>query len=325
MNFLGIKVLGSGAYVPTSILSNKQLESIVETSDEWIKARTGIKNRHIATTENTVELAYQSAKQAIEHANIDPTEIGLIIVATFTPEQLTPSTACLVQAKLGLNDVKMIAFDLNAACSGFVFAMSVANQFLKSGAIKKALIIGAEVLSKIMDWDDRNTCVLFGDGAGAVVVEYDQDTTESFYLNSSGDERGVLTTTPIAVVNPLTDNQAEPIHFQMNGQEVFKFAIHAIKETIMELLEQANLTIDEINLIIPHQANKRIIDKVVKDLKVPSEKFFLNLDNYGNTSAASIPIALKEAIDTRHIKSGDKIMLIGFGGGKTWGGCMISL
>lgn len=325
MSFLGIKVLGSGAHVPTSILTNQQLESIVETSDEWITTRTGINKRHIVTTENTVELAYQAAKQAIEHANIDPTEIGLIIVATFTPEQLTPSTACLVQAKLGLNDIKMIAFDLNAACSGFVYSMTVANQFLQSGTIKKALIIGAEVLSKIMDWNDRNTCVLFGDGAGAVVVEYDQETPESFYLNSSGDEQGVLATTPIPVVNPLTDNKVEPIHFQMNGQETFKFAIHAIKETMTDLLTQSNLTMDEINLIIPHQANKRIIDKVVKDLKVPSEKFFLNLANYGNTSAASIPIALKDAIDTKHIKSGDKIMLIGFGGGKTWGGCIISL
>lgn len=325
MSLLGIKVLGSGSYVPASILSNKQLESIVETSDDWISSRTGIKNRHIASTENTVDLAYQSAKQAIEHANIDPTEIGMIIVATFTPEHLTPSTACLVQAKLGLNDIHIIAFDVNAACSGFVYGITIAHQFLKTGAIKKALIIGAEVLSKIMDWEDRNTCVLFGDGAGAVVVEYDGTSPESFYLNSAGDERGSLITTPIPLINPLTDIKNEPIHFKMNGPEVFKFAIHAIKDTINQLLEQSNLTIDEINLVIPHQANKRIIDKVVKDLKVPSEQFFLNLAHYGNTSAASIPIALKESITTGRAKSGDKIMLIGFGGGLTWGGCIISL
>lgn len=322
---MGIKVLGSGSYVPASILSNKQLESIVETSDDWISSRTGIENRHIASTENTVDLAYQSAKQAIEHANIDPTEIGMIIVATFTPQHLTPSTACLVQAKLGLNDSHIIAFDVNAACSGFVYGITIAHQFLKTGAIKKALIIGAEVLSKIMDWEDRNTCVLFGDGAGAIVVEYDATSAESFYLNSSGDERGSLITTPIPLINPLTDVKNEPIHFQMNGPEVFKFAIYAIKDTVNQLLEQSNLTIDEINLVIPHQANKRIIDKVVKDLKVPSEQFFLNLAHYGNTSAASIPIALKEAITTGRAESGDKIMLIGFGGGLTWGGCIISL
>lgn len=322
---MGIKVLGSGSYVPASILSNKQLESIVETSDDWISSRTGIENRHIASTENTVDLAYQSAKQAIEDANIDPTEIGMIIVATFTPEHLTPSTACLVQAKLGLNDNHIIAFDVNAACSGFVYGITIAHQFLKTGAIKKALIIGAEVLSKIMNWEDRNTCVLFGDGAGAIIVEYDATSPESFYLNSSGDERGSLITTPIPLINPLTDVKNEPIHLKMNGPEVFKFAIHAIKDTVNQLLEQSNLTIDEINLVIPHQANKRIIDKVVKDLKVPSEQFFLNLAHYGNTSAASIPIALKEAITTGRAKSGDKMMLIGFGGGLTWGGCIISL
>ena len=325
MSLLGIKVLGSGSYVPASILSNKQLESIVETSDDWISSRTGIENRHIASTENTVDLAYQSAKQAIEDANIDPTEIGMIIVATFTPEHLTPSTACLVQAKLGLNDNHIIAFDVNAACSGFVYGITIAHQFLKTGAIKKALIIGAEVLSKIMNWEDRNTCVLFGDGAGAIIVEYDATSPESFYLNSSGDERGSLITTPIPLINPLTDVKNEPIHLKMNGPEVFKFAIHAIKDTVNQLLEQSNLTIDEINLVIPHQANKRIIDKVVKDLKVPSEQFFLNLAHYGNTSAASIPIALKEAITTGRAKSGDKMMLIGFGGGLTWGGCIISL
>lgn len=325
MNLLGIKVLGSGSYVPASILSNKQLESIVETSDEWISSRTGINQRHIATNENTVDLAYQAAKQAIADANINPEEIGMIIVATFTPEQLTPSTACLVQSYLGLNDRPMIAFDINAACSGFVYALTVAEQFLKTGVIKKALIIGAEVLSKIMDWEDRNTCVLFGDGAGAVVIEHDVTSKNGFYLNSSGDERGLLVTSPIPLINPLTESKIEPIHLKMNGQEVFKFAIHAIKETIHELLEQSNLTMSDINLVIPHQANKRIIDKVVKDLKVPSEQFFLNLANYGNTSAASIPIALKEAIITGLVKSGDDIMLIGFGGGLTWGGCIISL
>ena len=322
---MGIKIVGSGMYVPASTLSNQQLESIVETTDEWISTRTGIHNRHIVTAENTVDLAYEAANHAIDQANIDPSEIGLIIVATFTPERLTPSTACLVQSRLGLNNQQIIAFDLNAACSGFVYALSVAEQFLKTQTVKKALIIGAEVLSKIMDWNDRGTCVLFGDGGGAVVVEYAEYLTNSFYLNSSGDEQDTLITTKIPLNNPFNQVEVEPIHFHMNGQQVFKFAITAIKETMIKLFEQNDLSLDDICLVIPHQANKRIIDKVVKDLKAPSEKFFLNVSEYGNTSAASIPIALHDAIKQQQVKNGDKVMLIGFGGGLTWGGCIVSI
>ncbi len=322
---MGIKILGSGLYVPSSKISNKDLESIVDTTDEWIKTRTGISNRYIVSTENTVDLAYEAAKRAIEHSNVDSSEIGLIIVATFTPERLTPSTACLVQSRLGLNHQKMIAFDVNAACTGFVYALSVAEQFLKAKTVNKALVIGSEVLSKIMDWEDRSTCVLFGDGAGAAIVEYDDSIEKSFYLNSSGDEQGVLTTTQIPINNPLNHTEIEPIHFHMNGQQVFKFAVTAVKETATALLEQNNLSLDDISLVIPHQANKRIIDKVVKDLKASSDQFFLNVSEYGNTSAASVPIALNDAITKQQIKNGDKIMLIGFGGGLTWGGCIVSI
>lgn len=322
---MAIKVIGTGMYVPSFKVSNQKLESIVETTDEWITNRTGIHNRYIVTTENTVDLAYEAAHRAIKQSHIDSSDIGLIIVATFTPERLTPSTACLVQARLGLNDQQIIAFDLNAACSGFVYALSVAEQFLKTKTVKKALIIGAEVLSKIMDWNDRGTCVLFGDGSGAVVVEYEQDLENSFYLNSAGDEQDSLITTQIPLNHPFIPSKVHPIYLQMNGQQVFKFAITAIKETITKLLEQTNLSLDDISLIIPHQANKRIIDKVVKDLKVSSEKFFLNVSEYGNTSAASIPIALHDAIKKQRLKNGDKVMLIGFGGGLTWGGCIISI
>lgn len=322
---MAIKVIGTGMYVPSFKVSNQKLESIVETTDEWITNRTGIHNRYIVTTENTVDLAYEAAHRAIKQSHIDSSDIGLIIVATFTPERLTPSTACLVQARLGLNDQQIIAFDLNAACCGFVYALSVAEQFLKTKTVKKALIIGAEVLSKIMDWNDRGTCVLFGDGSGAVVVEYEQDLENSFYLNSAGDEQDSLITTQIPLNHPFIPSKVHPIYLQMNGQQVFKFAITAIKETITKLLEQTNLSLDDISLIIPHQANKRIIDKVVKDLKVSSEKFFLNVSEYGNTSAASIPIALHDAIKKQRLKNGDKVMLIGFGGGLTWGGCIISI
>lgn len=322
---MAIKVIGTGMYVPSFKVSNQKLESIVETTDEWITTRTGIHNRYIVTTENTVDLAYEAANRAIKQSHIDSSDIGLIIVATFTPERLTPSTACLVQARLGLNDQQIIAFDLNAACCGFVYALSVAEQFLKTKTVKKALIIGAEVLSKIIDWNDRGTCVLFGDGSGAVVVEYEQDLENSFYLNSAGDEQDSLITTQIPLNHPFIPSKVHPIYLQMNGQQVFKFAITAIKETITKLLEQTNLSLDDISLIIPHQANKRIIDKVVKDLKVSSEKFFLNVSEYGNTSAASIPIALHDAIKKQRLKNGDKVMLIGFGGGLTWGGCIISI
>lgn len=322
---MAIKVIGTGMYVPSFKVSNQKLESIVETTDEWITNRTGIHNRYIVTTENTVDLAYEAAHRAIKQSHIDSSDIGLIIVATFTPERLTPSTACLVQARLGLNDQQIIAFDLNAACSGFVYALSVAEQFLKTKTVKKALIIGAEVLSKIIDWNDRGTCVLFGDGSGAVVVEYEQNLENSFYLNSAGDEQDSLITTQIPLNHPFIPSKVHPIYLQMNGQQVFKFAITAIKETITKLLEQTNLSLDDISLIIPHQANKRIIDKVVKDLKVSSEKFFLNVSEYGNTSAASIPIALHDAIKKQRLKNGDKVMLIGFGGGLTWGGCIISI
>lgn len=322
---MAIKVIGTGMYVPSFKVSNQKLESIVETTDEWITNRTGIHNRYIVTTENTVDLAYEAAHRAIKQSHIDSSDIGLIIVATFTPERLTPSTACLVQARLGLNDQQIIAFDLNAACCGFVYALSVAEQFLKTKTVKKALIIGAEVLSKIMDWNDRGTCVLFGDGSGAVVVEYEQNLENSFYLNSAGDEQDSLITTQIPLNHPFIPSKVHPIYLQMNGQQVFKFAITAIKETITKLLEQTNLSLDDISLIIPHQANKRIIDKVVKDLKVSSEKFFLNVSEYGNTSAASIPIALHDAIKKQRLKNGDKVMVIGFGGGLTWGGCIISI
>lgn len=325
VSLVAIKVIGTGMYVPSFKVSNQKLESIVETTDEWITNRTGIHNRYIVTTENTVDLAYEAANRAIKQSHIDSSDIGLIIVATFTPERLTPSTACLVQARLGLNDQQIIAFDLNAACCGFVYALSVAEQFLKTKTVKKALIIGAEVLSKIMDWNDRGTCVLFGDGSGAVVVEYEQNLENSFYLNSAGDEQDSLITTQIPLNHPFIPSKVHPIYLQMNGQQVFKFAITAIKETITKLLEQTNLSLDDISLIIPHQANKRIIDKVVKDLKVSSEKFFLNVSEYGNTSAASIPIALHDAIKKQRLKNGDKVMLIGFGGGLTWGGCIISI
>ena len=321
---MGIKIIGSGHCVPATKLSNRHLESIVETTDEWIFTRTGISSRYLVTTEDTNDLAYGAARCAIESAAIDPTEIGLIIVATFTPEQLTPSTACLVQARLGLNQQPVIAFDMNAACTGFVYALVTAEQFLKSSKIKKALVIGAEVLSKIMDWNDRSTCVLFGDGAGAVVIEWDEVDSPSFYLNCEGDG-DVLGTSKLPVNNPLHQTGTSPISFHMNGASVFKFAVTAIKETVTTLLMENNLTLEEIDLIIPHQANKRIIDKVVKDLNASPEQFFLNVSEYGNTSAASIPIALNEAIKKQRIKAGNRVMLVGFGGGLTWGGCIVSI
>ncbi len=321
---MGIKIIGNGHFVPPTTLTNEQLEQFVETNDEWITTRTGIKNRHICAEEDTVQLAYEAGRRALKSSKISPEEIDLVIVATFTPQYLTPSTACLVAAKLGIDTGKVMAFDLNAACTGFVYALTVAAQFIENNKHQKALIIGAEVISKVVDWTDRNTCVLFGDGAGAVVVSYDETPYYS-YLNAKGDESLVLATTCIPRNTPHHLQTLSPIHLHMNGQEVFKFAVTAIKDTISSLLEQSQLTIEDINLMIPHQANKRIISKVQRDFKISEDKFYLNLEQYGNTSAASIPIALSEAIETGKLHKQDQVLLVGFGGGLTWGGCLITL
>lgn len=308
----GIKILSTGYYAPAKVLDNFDFEKIVETSDEWIVSRTGIKKRHFADGESCVDLGYQAALKAVE--KIDKSKIGLIICATMTPDYFTPSTACLIQERLGLNDQEVMCFDLSAACSGFVYSLTVAQSLLQNLDDKYALIIGCEELSKIIDFKDRNTCVLFGDGAGAIVACKGEGIFAS-YSNSAGNLEALKAQ---AICKDGSDH-----YLTMAGQEVFKFAVKVIPESINAILDKTNLTLDDIDYVVCHQANYRIIRNVYKKMKSSEDKFYMNLQEYGNTSAASIPLALGEMDEKGMLKPGDKIICVGFGGGLTWGATLI--
>ena len=310
MNQANIKVISSGKYIPKEIISNKDLEKLVDTNHEWIVSRTGIINRHKAKDETTSEMAYLAAKNAIDKANYNLEDIDLIIVASITGEQLTPSVANLVQTKLGIKHDCM-SFDINAACTGFVYGLEVASMMLSSGKFKSAIIIGAETLTKITDYEDRNTCVLFGDGAGALLVEPSQDKKDQAYFYNAAkiDETEALTVKK---------------YIKMDGRKVFLFAVGIMQSSIEKILKDANLTIDDIDRIIPHQANLRIIQAVSKQMNIPMEKFKVNLEEYGNTSAASIPITLDEYLDEDKQK-GKYVILVGFGGGFTYGSALLKV
>ncbi|KXZ39624.1 3-oxoacyl-[acyl-carrier-protein] synthase III [Alkalithermobacter thermoalcaliphilus JW-YL-7 = DSM 7308] len=319
-------ILGIGSFVPEKVVTNFDMEKIVDTSDEWIFTRTGIKERRIAG-ENvaTSDLATNAAKIALENASTKPEEIDLIIVATVTPDMTFPSTACIVQKNIGAT--RAAAFDLEAACSGFIYSLSIANQFIQSGTYKKILVIGAETLSKIVDWTDRNTCVLFGDGAGAVVLgEVDENEgILSTYLGADGSGGQFLTQPAGGSRLPASfDTVNNKLHFiKMEGNEVFKFAVRIMGESAKKAIELAGLTSEDIDFIVPHQANIRIIEASAKRLKVSMDKVYVNLDKYGNMSSASIPVALDEAYKAKAIKRGDNIVLVGFGGGLTWGSVLL--
>lgn len=319
-----VKVISTGSYTPSKVVSNDDLTSIVETSDEWITTRSGIKSRRISTGENTSEIAAKAALEALKEANLSSLDIDLLIVATTSPDSFTPSTACIVQEIIGAKNA--VAFDISAACSGFIFALNTATKFLKCGEGKRALVIGAEVLSKIMDWTDRSTCVLFGDGAGAAIIESSEEKEGILATDfgSDGTLGSNLTTGFFNAKNPFIDNYEEGQHYiKMNGREIFKFAVKIIPSSVNKVLEKANISLDEIKYIVPHQANLRIVEAAAKRLDVPMEKFFINLDKYGNTSAATIPIALDELNKKGLLQKGDKIVLVGFGGGLTWGSALI--
>lgn len=315
-----MKILGFGKALAKKIVTNDDLSKLVETSDEWIFQRTGIKERRISD-ENTSELAYRAALEAIKSANIEKTEIDLIICATMTADNFVPSVACMVQEKLNLGK-NVTSFDINAACSGFIYSLKVASSMLNTYH-KKALVVGCETLSKIIDFNDRNTCVLFGDGAGAVVVESD-GKTPNFYTCGIGNNTD-LVARGISTNFEMKNRVLESGFLKMNGKEIFKFAINVIEESIDNILKITNLKLEDIKLIIPHQANKRIINNVAKKLNLDENKFFVNLEKYGNTSAASIPIALCEAIEEKKLKKGNKVILVGFGGGLTWGSTIIEI
>jgi 3-oxoacyl-[acyl-carrier-protein] synthase III len=320
-------VLGTGSYVPDRIVTNDDMAKIVDTSDEWIRTRTGISERRFAADdEATSDLACAAGARAIEAAGIDRSEIDLIIVATMTPDMPFPSTACLVQSKLGLPNV--CAFDVQAACSGFVYTLGIANAMLLSGNFNKALVIGAEKTSPILDFEDRTTCVLFGDGAGAVVLSR-SDVPNVGILGALGGSDGSdpsLLHQPAggSAIPSSTESLAARQHFlKMNGKEIFKQAVRVMGKASADILEQQGFDSSEIDLVIPHQANMRIIDSLAKRMKIPIEKFHNNLDRYGNTSAASVGIALDEAYRAGRIQSGDLLLLVAFGAGLTWASALI--
>lgn len=316
-----VGILGLGCYVPEKVLTNHDLEKIVETSDEWIVERTGIKNRHIAAEgEATSDMSVIAAERALADAGVSPEEIELVIVATASADHAFPSTACLVQDRIGAKNAA--AFDLSAGCSGFVYSLGVASQMVKSGLYKKALIIGAETLSRIMNWEDRNTCVLFGDGAGAAVIGEVEDGLGVLGIDLGSDGSGGKYLFQPAggsrrpASHETVDAREHFIH--MNGNEVFKFAIQIMGKTAKRALAKAGLEPAYVDLLVPHQANIRIINSAAKRLKMPMEKVWVNVDKYGNTSAASIPIALCEAQEQGVLKKGGTVLLVGFGAGLTW-------
>lgn len=319
-------IVGTGSYIPERVLTNEDLSQIVETSDEWITTRTGIKERHIAASDQaTSDLASNAARRALEAAGVKPEEIELIIVATVTPDMFFPSTACFVQKKIGA--VNAVCFDVSAACSGFLYALQVARTFINTGTRGTALVIGAEKLSSLINWTDRNTCVLFGDGAGAVVIKRTDpadDTAQgrvlSTVMGTDGNLADLLKVPGGGSACPITaENVASrPNTIHMEGRETFKHAVTRMCQAAEQALTQAGLTAADIDMVIPHQANARIITAIADRLGVPSEKTFMNLQKYGNTSAATIPVALDEAHRSGAIKRGDVLLLVAFGGGFTW-------
>ncbi len=320
------EIISTGAYVPQRIVKNDELTKMVETNDEWITSRTGIKQRRISSGEKTYQMAAKAAKEAIENAGIEKEEIDMIVLATISPDFFMPSTANLVQAELGLDDIP--SFDVTAGCTGFVYALQIADQFIKSKQSKTVLVIGVEVLSKVVDWSDRNTCVLFGDGAGAVILKSSsQEGIICTYTGSQGDLKELLTLPAVPLKNPFLDvpnNNGRPSNISMSGKEIFQFAIRIMIKSISQVLNKSNLSIDDIDYIVPHQANIRIIDYVARKLKVERGKFIINLDHFGNTSSASVPLALDEAYKKKTFRPGDRIIMVAFGGGLTWGAALLN-
>lgn len=319
-------VTGWGMAVPEGILTNNDLAQRVETSDEWIRERTGIAERRIASEQqSTATLAVEAGRQALEMARFDPRELDLIIVSTSSPEYIFPATACLVQDRLGAS--RAGAFDLSAACSGFIFALNIGAQMIRSGSLRSVLVIGAETLSRFVDWEDRNTCVLFGDGAGAFLLQALEEPggvlAGMMRSDGSGEELLILPAGGSRRPASVQSVQERQHYIRMNGREVFRFATRAMAQITQETVASAGLTLDEINLIIPHQANARIIEAAARALKVPLERCYMNLERYGNTSTASVPMAACEAAREGRLKPGDRVVLVGFGAGLTWGASVL--
>lgn len=324
------RITGTGSCLPEQIVTNEDLSKVVDTSDEWISSRTGIRERHLAKDETTASMAAEAGRRALQDAGIGAEEVDLLIVGTITGDYVTPSTSCEVQEILGA--VNAVAFDINAACAGFMFALHTAHAYLQSGIYKTALVLGAETLSKIMDWKDRSTCVLFGDGAGAAVVRaFEKGKAEdkaaggilAFEQGSDGRKGKVLSCLGRKNNNPLIENPFIPSYVSMNGQEVYKFAVNTVPASIQKVLELAGLETGDIKYFVLHQANIRILQAVAKRLKADMEKFPVSLDHCGNISAASVPILLDEMNRKGMLEKGDKIVMSGFGGGLTWASAVL--
>jgi len=323
---LGVSISGTGSYLPTRILTNFDLEKMVDTSDEWIRTRTGIRERRIAEIGQAAsDLALPAAQLALERSGIGPEDLDLIIVGTATPDMVFPSTACQLQAKLGAT--RAGAFDLSAACTGFIYGLSAGGGLIVSGVAKNVLVVGSECLSKVTDWEDRNTCVLFGDGAGAVVLKPADGRREllSTSLGADGTRDDLICIPGGGSRAPASEETLrDRMHFmKLKGREVFKFAVRIFQELIHDALASCGLNKDDIALVVPHQVNTRIIDAAVKGLNIPVEKVYVNIDRYGNTSAASVPIALDEAVAEGRLKEGDILIMVAFGGGLTWGSAVV--
>jgi 3-oxoacyl-[acyl-carrier-protein] synthase-3 len=319
-------ITGWGYSVPRKVLTNFDLEKFVDTSDEWITSRTGISERHVVSAEeSTATMAIDAARKALERAGVSPWQVDLVICCTATPDFLFPATACLVQNEIGAENAG--AFDLEAACAGFIYGLSVGSQFIKAGSYKTVLVVSSEALSRFLDWQDRSTCVLFGDGAGAVVLQPSDNPSGliSFVLGSHGVGADLIKLPGGGAAKPATDKTiAMRDHFiKMNGQEVYRFAVRILGDSAIEALDKANLGYNDISLFIPHQANTRIIDSVAKRLELDTEKVYMNIARYGNTSAASIPIALCEAVEEGRIKPGDNLLFVAFGAGLTSGAAVV--
>ena len=312
-----VRIIGTGSALPDRKVTNDDLAQLVETSDEWIRERTGIGERRISEGDGVAQLASRACERALEMAGRKPQEVDLIIVATCTPDTLVPNTACLVQSELGA--VNAVAFDISAACSGFVFALNLVDAYMQAGVHKTALIIGAETLSRIVDWSDRSTCVLFADGAGAAVVRAAERGVIASTQGSDGTRGGAIYVKNRENYNPFVPEQKPMDYLYMDGGEVFKFAVKKVPQSILQTLEAANLTTEDIDWYLFHQANARITATIAKRLKVPDEKIPMNVDKCGNTSAASVAILLDEVNRKGMLKKGDKLMLAGFGSGLTWG------
>lgn len=317
-----VRIMGTGSALPERQVTNEELARMVDTSDEWIRERTGIGGRHVSTGETVAELAARACMEALTNAGKEAGQVELLLVATCSPEDATPCAACQVQDRIGAGNA--LAFDLNAACSGFLFALHTAWAYITAGIYNNALIAGSEVLSKIVDWEDRSTCILFGDGAGAVYVEKSEEGgIISFVQHSDGSRGDVLSCGSRQIRNPYFNGDSRKMEIRMDGREIFSFAVRQVPKAVEEGLEKAGLTVSDVELFVLHQANKRIIEGIARRLSADCEKFPMNLQKTGNTSSASIPILLDELNRNGSLKRGMKIVLSGFGAGLTWGACVL--